>query len=106
MLRSTIDYTDINEIICKSWVSILRIIVLSQRFNFLINDYTKETAIKLNNIGRFSFSYLLSFKEKIELLQFLVNSAFDTELIKFEIKQDFHKLGANIREKPQLELNK
>ena len=69
-------------------------------------DNILDLGFKLGHIGRFNFSNLLTFTEKIELLQFLVNSSFDTELIKFEIKHDFHKLGVNIKDKQLYESKK
>lgn len=81
----------------RCWPSMIRIICNSSKYKLLVSDQIKVTADKLGKTD-------LSIEEHCNLLQFLVNTSFETKIIKEIIKQETEKINELTREKMILEV--
>ena len=92
-----------NNLFKYSWLEIIRILINSKRYNLLVDKDLEEIAKKIQYIDLAKYN-LLSLDEKIKLLDFLINSAYETSTIRKEIKEVIDKKNDFKREKSSLEL--
>ena len=79
-----------NNLFKYSWLEIIRILINSKRYNLLVDKDLEEIAKKIQYIDLAKYN-LLSLDEKIKLLDFLINSAYETSTIRKEIKEVIDK---------------
>jgi len=89
------NFSDLESFYSKCYPEILRILINSKRFCLMAND-----SIKLNIEKRLKF---LNSEERIEILFYLVNSAFDLTSIKQLIKYESDLKNELLRERNTLD---
>ncbi len=89
------NYIDLESFYTKCYPELLRILINSKRFGLMANDN-----IRLCTQKNLRF---LKTKERIEILFYLVNSAFDLSLIKQQIKYEIDCRNELLRERTTLD---
>ena len=89
-VKVAVEHTSKKHVFKNCWLEIIRILINSKRFTLLANKDMDDISrrIKHMNIGNYN---LLSIEEKILMLEFLINSAYETSIIRDEIKEEISK---------------
>ena len=103
LFKMAIDFTSKRSILKCSWIEILRIVIFSKSFDYLVNDEIKDIGYRLKKTINNKNINLLSYDEKVLLLEFLVNTSFDFLLIRDSIKESLYKKAELKRKKYELE---
>ena len=91
-----------NHFLKNSWLEIIRILINSKRFYLQQSSEIQEIEKKIKYFNNSSYN-LLSIEEKIHILDFLINSAYETSIIREEIKEEINKRNELKKEKSSLE---
>jgi hypothetical protein len=88
----------------KCWTEILRIFIVSFQFQEYSNDDIKGVAEKLKTCDSAKFNLMFTCEEKVAVLDFLINSIMDSDVLREQIKQDMEKRTELIKEKSGLQM--
>ena len=91
-----------NHFLKNSWLEIICILINSKRFYLQQSSEIQEIEKKIKYFNNSSYN-LLSIEEKIHILDFLINSAYETSIIREEIKEEINKRNELKKEKSSLE---
>ncbi len=83
-------------------MEIIRILINSKKFNLLVTKDIEDIGKRIKYIN-FNTYNLLSLEEKILILEFLINSAYETSIIRDEIKEEISRKNDLKKEKSSLE---
>lgn len=87
----------------KCWIETLKIIINSKQYRMMITPEIIEISKKLEDLTPKQYNSKLSLNEKIALLEFLINSVYETHQIKEIVKNELEKKFELKREKNALE---
>lgn len=103
LMKVAYESSDKKNIFKNSWLEMIRILINSKRFNLLVNTEIQDLAIKLKYMNLSHYN-LLSIELKILLIEFLINSAYETSIIREKIKKEIRKKNDLKKEKLSLQL--
>jgi hypothetical protein len=103
-MKMGIDNSSKKNILKGCWIEVLKIVILSKSFDFMSTVDLKNLANKIkHDVNPKNFNILLTYEEKIQLLEYLVNSSFDFGLVRDSIKETLDKKAELKRRKFELE---
>ena len=104
LFKLSIDNTSKKHVLKMSWIEIIRIMVNSKSYGFLASQELKDVSYRLKkNITNKSFN-LIPYEEKVLIFDYLIDSSFDTALVRDYIKENNDKKAELKKEKYSLEV--
>lgn len=102
LVKITVDNSSKKHVFKHSWLEIIRILINSKKFNLLVNKQIYELGKRIKTMNLNTYN-LLSIEEKILILEYLINSAYETSIIRDEIKEEISRKNDLKKEKSNLE---
>ena len=101
-IKLAVDNSSKKHVFKHSWLEIIRILINSKRFNLLVTKDIEDIGKRIKYINHHTYN-LLSIEEKVIILEFLINSAYETSIIRDEIKEEICRKNDLKKEKSGLE---
>jgi hypothetical protein len=101
-IKVAVDNSSKKHVFKHSWLEIIRILINSKKFNLLVTKDIEDIGKRIKYLN-FNTYNLLSLDEKILILEFLINSAYETSIIRDEIKEEISRKNDLKKEKSGLE---
>lgn len=102
LLKLATDTNSTREILKKTWPEVIRLIINSEYHRLMVTAEIRDSARRLKLLNTRNYN-LLPIDEKLTLLEYILNTAMDSKLIKESIEEDIKLRIELSREKNDIE---